>query len=90
MYCTIQHEEVFFDASTVVTMKKKWKKLDVAEPTDSRVVWQHVTEAILRDDEQAAADNKHKVCAISYNIIGCTVHSNTDSVSILIVAISGQ
>ncbi len=34
----------------------------VTEPTDSRLVWQHLTEAILADDDQAAADAKHEVC----------------------------
>ena len=73
----IQHEEVFFDASTATIVKKKWKKLPAAEPTDSRVVWQHVTDAILREDEQGAADAKHEVYTIVYQLV-CEVPSEMD------------
>lgn len=62
---------MFFDASTATTVKKKWKKLAAAEPTDSRVVWQHVTDAILREDEQGAADAKHEVCTMKIVDVKC-------------------
>ena len=55
-----QHQEVFFDASTPIT-RKKWKTLSTLESSDSRVIWQHVTEAIRTNNAEAAADAKHQV-----------------------------
>ncbi len=37
------------------------RNIACTEPTDSRVVWQQLTDAIMADDDQAAADAKHEV-----------------------------
>ncbi|XP_064392295.1 oxysterol-binding protein-related protein 9-like [Halichondria panicea] len=55
-----QEPEPFLEAS-VPTFPKKMRNIAVTEPTDSRLVWQNLTEAILADDDQAAADAKHEV-----------------------------
>ncbi len=55
------------------------KNIALAEATDSRVVWQRLTDAIVADDDQAAADAKHEVCIlldmfiiITYNYVYTT------------------
>ena len=56
----MQAQQVFVDANTPV-IRKKIKKLSNQEPYESRVVWQHLTEALERDDSENAAEAKHAV-----------------------------
>lgn len=56
-----QRQEVFFDCSKNATIKKKLKNLSAVEPSDSRMVWRTVTEAIRKNDAEGAASGKHAV-----------------------------
>lgn len=52
--------EPFLDTSHP-TLVKKMRNIAVAEATDSRIVWQRLTDAIVADNNHAAADAKHEV-----------------------------
>ena len=56
----MQSQQVFVDANAP-TIRKKIKKLSKQEPYESRVVWRDLTEAIARDDSEAAGEAKHTV-----------------------------
>ena len=45
------------------------KKLSCTDPTDSRLVWKDLTEAILADNDQAAGEAKHQVHIPYFTII---------------------
>lgn len=43
------------------TIRKKLKKFSLQEENESRIVWKYVTEALEREDAEAAAAAKHEV-----------------------------
>lgn len=49
------------DTINTPTIRKKLKKLSAQDQGESRRRWQHVTEALLKKDVDAATDAKHKV-----------------------------
>lgn len=51
---------MFIDANAPV-IRKKIKKFTKQEPYESRVVWKHLTEALEKQDSEAAAEAKHAV-----------------------------
>ena len=60
MSSCMQSQQVFVDADAP-TIRKKIKKLSKQEPYESRVVWRNLTEAMARDDSEAAGEAKHTV-----------------------------
>jgi len=52
---------VFVDTLNTPTIRKKLKKLSSQDPGESRRRWQHVTEALRRQDIEAATEAKHTV-----------------------------
>lgn len=59
-----QKQEAFLDTQKIQTTCKKMKKLSVQDPGESRRRWQHVTEALKRNNLEAAADAKHTVSSV--------------------------
>ena len=55
---------MFVDANSPV-IRKKIKKLSKQEPFESRVVWRHLTEALAREESEAAGEAKHAVRAVT-------------------------
>ena len=56
----MQSQQEFVDAYAP-TIRKKIKKLSKQEAYESRVVWRDLTEAMARDDSEAAGEAKHIV-----------------------------
>ena len=56
-----QDQEVFVDTLNTPTIRKKLKKLSSQDPGESRQRWQHVTEALRKQDIEAATEAKHAV-----------------------------
>ena len=56
-----QDQEVFIDTLNTPTIRKKLKRLSAQDPGESRSRWQHVTEALRRQDIEAATEAKHVV-----------------------------
>jgi len=52
-------QEVFIDTLNTPTIRKKLKRLSAQDPEESRSRWQHVTEALRRQDIEAATEAKH-------------------------------
>ena len=57
----MQDQEVFMDTLNTPTIRKKLKRLSAQDPGESRRRWQHVTEALRRQDIEAATEAKHTV-----------------------------
>ena len=51
------------------TIRKKVQKFSLQQDFESRVVWRHVTEAIQREDSEAAAIAKHEVCCLCLSYV---------------------
>ena len=49
------------DTINTPTIRKKLKNLSAQDPGESRRRWQHVTEALLNKDVEAATEAKHTV-----------------------------
>ena len=43
------------------TIKKKVRKLEAQEPTESRRLWRHLTKALYNNDLENATASKHEV-----------------------------
>jgi len=54
-----QDQEVFIDTLNTPTIRKKLKRLSAQDPGESRSRWQQVTEALRRQDIEAATEAKH-------------------------------
>ena len=58
---SLQNSEVFLDIRSMPRIRKKVKKFALQQECESRIVWKNVTEALQREDAEAAADAKHQV-----------------------------
>jgi hypothetical protein len=54
-------EEVFVDTVNVPVITKKFKKLERQEANESKRLWKKVTEALRKEDIDAATDAKHEL-----------------------------
>ena len=50
------------DVKSIPTVRKKLKKFHLQDENESRSVWRYVTEALEREDAEAASVAKHEVC----------------------------
>ncbi len=51
------------------TIRKKVKKFALQDPHESRIVWRHLTEALEREDSEAASEAKHEVSGNEENLL---------------------
>jgi hypothetical protein len=54
-------KEVFVDTQSMPVIRKKIRKVDCQGEFESKRKWQRVTEALLRDDVEAASAAKHEI-----------------------------
>lgn len=57
----VQENEVFLDVRNKPCIRKKIEKFSLQKDHESRVVWKFVTQALEREDVEAAAAAKHDV-----------------------------
>ena len=51
------------DTQSMPIIRKKVKKLESQEEFESKRKWHKVTQALIRDDVEAASAAKHEVCS---------------------------
>lgn len=57
----VQESVVYLDIRTIPRIRKKILKFSLQEENESRVVWKFVTQALEREDTEAASTAKHEV-----------------------------